>query len=243
MYYLNAMNAKMGFALLEDKRSSYLFVSPYKEVIAISREESKSMMQSEDWFEYKYRNNFKTLGVAREFMVNEFMAKFIMKLMDVERAVNKGKLLSCSLDEKIDKLIDYIGKAAGQPRRAPEAVMVISGTEHLFEFNAKQKKHMEDIKKGLLMVNGDYDFLPTGSSLGGTFKSDSFMTFLTVHMDKQKRFQSISNILMYFVHNEGLVSFSSDLKEEYEKYREKNANKKGFMTHFSFKNKEKGIKK
>jgi len=237
------MNSKMGFALLEDKKSSYLFASPYKELMPMSKEESKRILQSEDWFEYKYRNSFKTLRIAREFMVNEFMVRFIMKLMDVERAVNKGKLLSCSVSEKMDKIIDYLGKAAGQPRRAPEAILLIGGTEHLFKFNAEQSNRMETIKNNLLSLNRDYHFLPVAFSPSGTFKSDSFMTFLTVHMDKQKRFQSISNILMYFVHNEGLVSFSSDLKKEYEKYREKNADKKGFMTNFSFKKREKGIKK
>jgi hypothetical protein len=243
MYYLQAMNSKMGFAILQDNKRSYLFASPYKEIIAISKEESKNILKSQDWFVYRYRNSFKRLHVAREFMVNEFMARFIMKLMDVERAVNKGKLLSCSVDEKIDKVIDYLGKAAMQPSRATDVIMVIGGSQHLFELNAKQNKKIEAIKKALLLVNKDYEFLPHPFSPKESFGSDSFMAFLTVHMDKQKRFQSISNILMYFVHNEGMVSFSSDLKKEYEKYREKNADKKGFMTHFSFKNKEKSIKK
>lgn len=246
MYYLEAINSKAGFGMLSSKKGDGIIVYPYERLIEINEDEKKSILESESWYEYIYKNKFDDLLSAKTFMINEFLVGFFHHVIDFEKTINKGKLEKNDQEVKVDKLIAHLQKIYKTAPDKLKVLTVCNGLPHVFDVNKEQLMKIEAIRGDMIKQEEDLSVIPMRSSgLNGLeeFNFSSFYNYLTFYLDKQKRYLSIRDIIQYFSINSGIFDYGKDFKQDYDKYRELEANKKGYSTHMSFKKKEASIKK
>ena len=240
MLKLNAIHNQGGFALFKEGSKLYLLSAPYSDegVVEIQESEVGKLLRAPNWYSFSRPRRLDGREALYSMMRSESSVNSILRVMELEKQANQGRMMICSEQEKVDRLVEKLEALSRFSMHAIKILFNVAAISHVYRRTQAQQAKLKVIrqtmeprcKEGAVIAQ-----IPESRS--SQIRLPELMAYVEKEMMFQKRYQVAQTVVKFLLSNAAWFDESEmqSLRDMYARVREAEAASKGRSTSTSIK--------